>query len=130
MKRLFASVLAVGFAAAAGAQNPPPATSDGLPPVRAWRDRNPEADRRLKAAKPAVEEHAGALGMPTENLLTPELLRRVAWQPPEPATADAVGDALTELGARRWQVAQTAHIIADAFVASVQAVEDAPEAAS
>jgi len=38
--------------------------------------------------------------------------------------------ALTELGARRWQVAQTAHIIADAFVASVQAVEDAPEAAS
>jgi ribonuclease D len=103
---------------------------DGLPPVRAWRDRNPEADRRLKAAKPVVEEHAGALGMPTENLLTPELLRRVAWQPPEPATADAVGDALTELGARRWQVAQTAHIIADAFVASVQAVEDAPEAAS
>ncbi|MFK9832791.1 ribonuclease D, partial [Escherichia coli] len=28
--------------------------SDTLPPPRAWADRNPEADRRLKAARPAV----------------------------------------------------------------------------
>jgi ribonuclease D len=68
--------------------------------------------------------------MPTENLLTPELLRRVAWHPPVPATDAAIGTALAELGARPWQVEETAHIIADAFVASVQAVEDAPEAAS
>ena len=65
--------------------------------------------------------------MPTENLLTPELLRRVAWSPPElPATAEAIGAALAELGARDWQIAQTAQLIADAFVQSVQ---DAAEGA-
>jgi ribonuclease D len=94
---------------------------DSLPPPRAWPDRNPEADARLKAARPVVEQRAEELGMPTENLLTPELLRRVAWAPPVPVTAASVGEALEALGARRWQVAQTAQVIADAFVGSVQA---------
>jgi ribonuclease D len=103
---------------------------DTLPPPRAWADRNPEADSRLKAARPVVEERAGELGMPTENLLTPELLRRVAWSPPQPLTADAVGSALAELGARDWQIAQTAQLIADAFVDSVQGGDDPSDAAS
>lgn len=103
---------------------------DSLPPPRAWADRNPEADARLKAARPVVERRAEELGMPTENLLTPELLRRVAWAPPEPPTAASVGDALTALGARPWQVAQTAQVIADAFVGSVQALSEASETAS
>ena len=102
---------------------------DTLPPPRAWPDRNPEADARLKAARPAVEQRAQDLHMPTENLLTPELLRRVAWAPPEPVTAAAVGEALAGLGARAWQIAQTAQVIADAFVASVQpAVTSSDEA--
>ena len=65
--------------------------------------------------------------MPTENLLTPELLRRVAWSPPEPVTAEGVGQALADLGARPWQIAETAQMIADAFVESVQAVPEALE---
>ncbi|WP_426325743.1 ribonuclease D [Microbacterium sp. E-13] len=103
---------------------------DTLPPPRAWADRNPEADARLKAARPVVERRAEELHMPTENLLTPELLRRVAWTPPAPATAESIGDALTALGARPWQVAQTAQLIADAFVESVQDVSAASEGAS
>lgn len=93
--------------------------SDTLPPPRAWADRNPEADARLKAARPAVEAVAGELGMPTENLLTPEFLRRVAWDVPGD-TADDIASALTALGARPWQVAQTAQKIADAFVEAAQ----------
>lgn len=104
--------------------------SDALPPPRAWIDRNPEADARLKAARPLVEVRAEELTMPTENLLTPELLRRVAWEPPTPIDADTVGEALLSLGARRWQVRETAQVIADAFVASVQSVENAAEDAS
>ena len=100
---------------------------DSLPPPRAWADRNPAADKRLKAARPVVEAHAEQLAMPTENLLTPELLRRVAWNPPEPVTADGVGQALADLGARPWQIAQTAQMIADAFVESVQAAPEALE---
>ncbi|WP_106813947.1 ribonuclease D [Microbacterium timonense] len=103
---------------------------DSLPPPRAWSDRNPEADARLKAARPAVEHRAQELGMPTENLLTPETLRRVAWAPPEPVTPASVGEALAALGARTWQVAQTAQVIADAFVGSVQGPSQASEAAS
>jgi ribonuclease D len=104
--------------------------SDTLPPPRAWADRNPGADLRLKAARPVVEERATALNMPTENLLTPELLRRVAWEPPAEITPDSVGTALRELGARAWQVHETAQLIADAFVASVQDVASPAEAGS
>lgn len=103
---------------------------DSLPPPRAWADRNPEADARLKAARPVVERRAEELRMPTENLLTPELLRRIAWTPPEPMTETSIGDALAALGARSWQIAQTAQLIADAFVGSVQAVSEPSETAS
>ncbi|MEV4774881.1 ribonuclease D [Microbacterium sp. LWH12-1.2] len=97
--------------------------SDALPPPRAWSDRNPEADARLKAARPVVEAVAEELGMPTENLLTPEFLRRVAWEPPG-SSAEEIGEALTALGARPWQIAQTAQKIAAAFV---EAAQPAPE---
>ena len=103
---------------------------EGPPPPRAWADRNPDADARLKAARPAVEEIAGWLGMPVENLLTPDLLRRVAWSPPTPADADAIGEALRALGARPWQVEETAHAIAQAFVDAAQPAPEASEDAS
>jgi ribonuclease D len=103
---------------------------DTLPPPRAWADRNPPADARLKAARPAVEACAEQLGMPVENLLTPELLRRVAWAPPSPADAASVGLALAELGARPWQIAHTAQAIADAFVDSVQEASEPSEEGS
>jgi ribonuclease D len=77
-----------------------------------------------------VEALAEELNMPTENLLTPDLLRRVAWSPPEPLSAASIGDTLAELGARPWQIAQTAQLIADAFVQSVQSPSPAPETAS
>lgn len=104
--------------------------SDTLPPPRAWVDRNPEADARLKAARPVVEERAASLHMPTENLLTPEILRRLAWSPPQPITAVTISIALAEAGARGWQILETSQLIADAFVDSVQTAESRPEAAS
>jgi ribonuclease D len=94
--------------------------SDTLPPPRAWSDRNPEADRRLKAARPAVAAIAEAMSLPAENLLTPESLRRVAWEPPQPASADAIGAALESHGARPWQIVATTQAIADAFVQAAQ----------
>lgn len=99
---------------------------DTLPPPKAWRDRNPEADARLRAARPAVAGLAERIDMPTENLLTPELLRRVAWEPPAAVTAESIGAALRALGAREWQVELTAPVIAEAFVHPVQEAADAP----
>ncbi|MFJ3471654.1 ribonuclease D [Microbacterium maritypicum] len=103
--------------------------SDTLPPPRAWADRNPEADARLKAARPVVEAVAEELGMPTENLLTPEYLRRVAWDLPG-ETPEAIADALAALGARPWQIAQTAQKIAAAFVEAAQTPDTTPAPAS
>ncbi len=103
--------------------------SDALPPPRAWADRNPEADARLKAARPVVEAVAEELGMPTENLLTPEFLRRVSWEP-RGGTAEDIAAALAELGARRWQIEHTAQKIADAFVEAAQVPDSADAAAS
>ncbi|KRA23417.1 ribonuclease D [Microbacterium sp. Root61] len=107
-----------------------PGSGESIPPPRAWVDRNPAADARLKAARPVVEAHAETMNMPTENLLTPELLRRVAWAPPAEISAETIGDALADLGARRWQIAETAQLIADAFVGSVQTPPTTAEEAS
>ncbi|CAL4859709.1 ribonuclease D [Microbacterium sp. MM2322] len=105
-------------------------SGDGMPPPRAWADRNPAADARLKAARPLVEAKAEELHMPPENLLTPDLLRRVAWNPPAEVDAPSISEALRELGARSWQIEQTAQLIAAAFVDSVQSADAASETAS
>ncbi|GGK38236.1 ribonuclease D [Micrococcus flavus] len=100
-------------------QAPPrhaPGGSDGPPPHRSWKDRDPLADRRLKTARPRVARRAEALGMPTENLLTPDTLRRVCWAPPEPLTPESVAEALAGHGARPWQVEATAAIVTVALL--------------
>ncbi|MEA9986330.1 HRDC domain-containing protein [Subtercola sp. RTI3] len=109
------------------ASTTPPVTTrsaDTLPPPRSWSDRNPEADARLKAARQALlalgEEHR----IPLENLLTPELLRRLAWSPPVVVSAESVATSLTVAGARPWQVELTAQSIAQAFVDAPQHVAD------
>lgn len=103
---------------------------DGMPPPRAWADRNPAADARLKTVRPRIDDLAEELNMPAENLLTPDTLRRVAWQPPEPLDVDGVGRVLESYGARRWQIAQTAQVIVQAFVDSVHAAAEPSEPAS
>jgi ribonuclease D len=90
--------------------------TDTLPPPRVWVDKNPEADGRFKRARVDVTATAEQLDLPVENLLTPDYLRRVAWSPPDPISAETIGSALRDLGARRWQVDATAQVIADAFV--------------
>ncbi|MFT4234187.1 MAG: HRDC domain-containing protein [Microbacterium sp.] len=104
--------------------------SDSLPPHRAWAERNPDADARLKLARADVAKRAEELQMPVENLLTPDLLRRVAWEPPEPATAEGIGDALRARGARDWQIDETSALIADAFVRAAQTPPEAEPDAS
>ena len=101
--------------------------SDAPPPPRAWADRNPEADARLKAARPVVEARAEELGMPTENLLTPETLRRIAWEPPAVIDRASIAEALALREARPWQIEETAQRIADAFVEAAQ-TSDPPSA--
>jgi len=93
----------------------------GPPPAHRWAERDPAAAARLAAAREAVGALSTAHRVPVENLLTPDALRRLAWEPPDPATADAIAAVLTGLGARRWQAELTAGPLADAFAAAAAA---------
>jgi ribonuclease D len=106
------------------------APGESIPPPRAWPDKNPDADRRLKAARAAVTERSTELNIPIENLLTPELLRRLAWAPPAAIDVDTVGGALAAMGARAWQVDATSQVISAAFVEASQTIETPPDAES
>jgi ribonuclease D len=90
--------------------------TDGPPPAHRWADRDPEAARRLTAVRAAVAALADANGLPTENLLPPDAVRRLAWLPPEELTPVTVGAALTGYHARAWQVEVTALPISRALL--------------
>ncbi|WP_053202779.1 ribonuclease D [Jiangella muralis] len=109
----------------------PPQTApyDGPPPPRAWAARQPDAAARLAAARARVTAIAEAHDLPVENLLTPDTLRRAAWQPPAPLTADAVADLFRGRGARDWQIGLTAAAVAEAF-ANPEPPEPAPAPAA
>lgn len=92
---------------------------DAIPQPRNWERRNPEAFQRLEHAKPAVSELASVLQLPVENLLTPDYLRRVCWDPMGEDEA-SIAKQLVELGARPWQVDACAEVLAEAFVAARQ----------
>ena len=78
--------------------------TDGPPPPRAWADKNPEAADRLTRSREVVVELAEKHDLPTENLISPQLIRNLAWEPPTPITVDTVTEALTADGARAWQI--------------------------
>ncbi|MER7501720.1 ribonuclease D [Nonomuraea pusilla] len=97
-------------------QLPQPSTpGDGPPPPNRWPDRDPAAARRLAAARAVVAALADEHHMPAENLLQPDAVRRLTWEPPAEITDDSVRERLRGLGAREWQLALTAHPIARAL---------------
>ncbi|OAR22712.1 3'-5' exonuclease [Streptomyces sp. ERV7] len=90
----------------------------GPPPPRSWADKDPAAAARLSAARAAVSELAEQLNMPQENLITPDTVRRVCWEPPGDRSEAAVAEALTAYGARRWQIEQVTPLLAAALAAN------------
>jgi ribonuclease D len=94
----------------------PPLTRPGTgpPPARAWAEREPVASARLVQAREEIAAFSAEHSVPVENLLTPDVLRRLLWTPPRDLSEAGIGGALLALGARPWQVAITAPIIAKA----------------
>ena len=94
--------------------------ADTLPPIKLWRDKFPEKFAPLSHARAAIELIAQENQIPVENLVTPEHIRRVCWKPPIGATTtlsvSEVEKALTELGARQWQIDLVAPALAAALL--------------
>jgi ribonuclease D len=78
--------------------------SNGPPPASRWARRKPEAAVRLEAARAELTELAQQVSVPVENLLSPELVRRLCWdwQDTEDPAA-AVEAFLRASTARQWQ---------------------------
>jgi ribonuclease D len=95
------------------------AAAPGPPPAHRWAERDPAAAARLAAAREAIGVLAATHRLPVENLLPPDALRRLAWEPPAPATTETITAALTTSGARPWQAELTAGLLAEAFATAV-----------
>ena len=85
-----------------------------LPPTRTWADRDPAAAQRFGAARAAMLAAAADRELPVENLLSPDLVRRLTWAPPTDHGEADVERWLDAQGARRWQVEITAPLLAAA----------------
>jgi len=109
------SKLSVWWEAIEGSRNleilPAPEHTGALPNHKSWERRFPEAHVRLKIVRELVMAKAAELLVPVENLLTPEFLRRVCFEPDKDVAAQ-----LQKLGARNWQIEITADLIAEGLV--------------
>jgi ribonuclease D len=70
-----------------------------VPPIKIWRERFPERYAPLSHARFNLQIRAEELSIPLENMISPELVRRICWEPP----AASVHETLIAMGARRWQ---------------------------
>lgn len=99
----------------------------GIPNHRVWANRFPDANARLQALKPAIGSIAEEVSIPLENLLTPDYLRQLAWEPPADITAQSVASFLSALGARDWQVNLVCEALAEALTKDPQELAKSKE---
>lgn len=76
---------------------------DGPPQPRSWERRWPHSFERFYRIRPAVADLAETLNVPTENLLSPDHLRRLLWDSPDSQDEAQIDARLQELGTRPWQ---------------------------
>ena len=67
------------------------------------------------AVRATVTDLAAEHTMPAENMLPPDAVRRISWEPPDPPDPLAVEAALAGYGARPWQRSLAAGPIAAAI---------------
>lgn len=94
-----------------------PESNSGPPPPSRWSRRKPEAAARLEAARAALSTVSERVNVPTENLLTPELVRRLCWdwKPPSAEITTVIEEFLAEGGARPWQRELTVPVLGAAL---------------
>lgn len=103
----------------------PPLTQPftGPPPANRWARKFPEAAERLSSARTQMTSLSERVHVPVENLLTPDLVRRLCWDfiPADHPRSDPDGllafveETLRDGGARPWQRELTAPALARAL---------------
>jgi ribonuclease D len=99
--------------------------SNGPPPASRWSRRKPEAAERLEAARAGLTALSERVSVPTENLVSPDVVRRLCWDwQPVSDTAAAVDDFLRDAGARPWQSELAGPVLAEALTNSGEQTEN------
>jgi ribonuclease D len=102
----------------AARENPGPAEEaeppNGPPPPARWPKRRPEAAARLDAARTALRELSEQVSVPTENLISPDLVRRLIWDW-EGGDEAAIDQFLAAGQARCWQRELVVPLLAEAL---------------
>lgn len=99
--------------------------SDSLPPAKIWKIKYPLAHAHLSHAKHNLAAVAAELAMPLENLLTPELVRKICFDDGKervlelnPKLIETTQTQLRLNGAREWQIEKCATILSAALAES------------
>lgn len=87
------------------------AAGDSMPPTKIWKERFPEKYAPFTHARAAVEARALELNIPVENLIAPDVIRKLVWNSSTDVSKDALG-----FGARPWQVAEIAKLVSAALL--------------
>ncbi len=77
--------------------------SEGPPPPRTWANRHADAFERWNRVRPATLALAETWSLPVENLVSPDAIRRLVWQPPAEVTTESVDAFLSAADVRPWQ---------------------------
>jgi ribonuclease D len=93
----------------------PSPQQDGPPPPNRWADKDPAAAARLSAARASLTALAESLRLPVENMVQPDLIRRICWTPPADIDVDGTAAALRAGSAREWQVGLVAELLSKAL---------------
>ncbi|OBK27895.1 3'-5' exonuclease [Mycobacterium asiaticum] len=101
----------------------------GPPPPARWSRRKPDAAARLEGARAALAELSKRVAIPAENLIAPDLVRRLCWEWDAlgAGSADpvAITDEFLRAGqARPWQRELVVPVLAAALIGAPQTGED------
>jgi ribonuclease D len=87
------------------------ARGDSLPAPRIWREKFPIANAQLQHVRRNLTEISEKYSIPQENLLSPEILKRIIFNngqesptPDSPSARLNLVEVLGALGARKWQI--------------------------
>ena len=85
----------------------------GLPAIKIWEAKNPLGYARATHIRAKINELAGQHLMPPENLLSPDSVRRLCWNPPPDSNLESyIQSTLADAGARAWQIGLVAsHLV-------------------
>jgi len=92
--------------------------STGIPNHRNWPQKFPLAHARLMTCKAMLATLAEEISIPVENIISPEVVRALCFEPPSELNRDSIESALAQRRVRPWQISAITELLATALTAT------------